>query len=358
MTVELSDEQEKIMKELAKVPRNIQILGGYAGTGKTTLIYHLSRKLSDFKVCAFTGKASNVLKRKKIPAATIHSTIYKAVDDGMGGVYFTLVPRYELNCNGFIIDESSMIGREVYEDLLSFNLPVIFVGDHGQLEPVGENNINVMKNPDYTLEKIHRNAGEIAFFAEWIRKGYRPNAFAYQPQYTGEQVTFINKYQYDDYLEEVDQTICAYNSTRVELNMKARELLGFSGDRPQKNERIMCLRNDHKKGLFNGMQGTIEEIYADRYGNSRIKFKSYCENIIDTDFVPNQFNKEKHEFERSLEEPAPFDYAYAITAHKAQGDEWDNVMVLEQKCGGWKHKRWAYTAASRAREKLIWIGEN
>jgi ATP-dependent exoDNAse (exonuclease V) alpha subunit len=51
----------------------------------------------------------------------------------------------------------------------------------------------------------------------------------------------------------------------------------------------------------------------------------------------------------------PFDYAYAVTCHKAQGDEWDHVLVFEQYSQLWEHARWVYTAATRAREKLTWV---
>ncbi len=51
----------------------------------------------------------------------------------------------------------------------------------------------------------------------------------------------------------------------------------------------------------------------------------------------------------------PFDYAYAATAHKFIGDEADKVIVFEERCRLWEHARWAYTAASRARESLIWV---
>ena len=76
------------------------------------------------------------------------------------------------------------------------------------------------------------------------------------------------------------------------------------------------------------------------------------ENVhYDTD----QFGKESNQFDFS-QDANPFDYAYAITAHKAQGDEWGNVIVYEQQCDKWDNVRWAYTAASRAKNGLIWIG--
>lgn len=50
----------------------------------------------------------------------------------------------------------------------------------------------------------------------------------------------------------------------------------------------------------------------------------------------------------------PFDYAYVVTCHKMQGDEQPNILVYEQVCDKWDHKRWAYTAASRAKDKVYW----
>ncbi|MFN9959486.1 MAG: hypothetical protein ACK55I_40875, partial [bacterium] len=69
-----------------------------------------------------------------------------------------------------------MVGKTIYEDLRSFGKPLIFVGDHGQLEPIGDD-FNLMREPDYRLETIHRNAGEIAHFAEYVRQGYRPSSW-------------------------------------------------------------------------------------------------------------------------------------------------------------------------------------
>jgi ATP-dependent exoDNAse (exonuclease V) alpha subunit len=66
------------------------------------------------------------------------------------------------------------------------------------------------------------------------------------------------------------------------------------------------------------------------------------------------FGQESYKFKYGTDSPNPFDYAYCITAHKSQGDEFEKTLVLEQKCRNWEHKRWAYTAASRSKVKLIW----
>jgi exodeoxyribonuclease-5 len=135
--MELTAHQKHALYQLVKGLRDekkAQItLGGYAGTGKTTLIKYLIKFFPTYAVAAYTGKAANVLRKKGIPASTIHSRIYKPFFDN-GVVYFDLTP--DPGCDGFIIDEASMVSKEIFEDLKAFGLPIVFVGDHGQLEPV------------------------------------------------------------------------------------------------------------------------------------------------------------------------------------------------------------------------------
>src|SRR5262249_24761853 len=154
----------------------VQTLGGLAGSGKTVIVSALSDALPDFKVCALTGKAATVLLARGTKAGTIHSTIYEAIKRGMG-VWLRLRQRSDIPCNGFLVDEASMICRDLYDDLLSFGLPIIFVGDHGQFPPIGDD-VFLMATPRYKLETIHRNAGEIAQFGQHLRAGKPARSFA------------------------------------------------------------------------------------------------------------------------------------------------------------------------------------
>lgn len=348
--MKLTKQQKDVIRNLIGVKKNVQTLGGYAGTGKTTIIRHIVEVLDTWAVCAYTGKASNVLRKKGIEeASTIHSLIYTPVEED-GEVRFML--KKDLGIGGFIVDEASMVSREIHYDLLHFDLPIIFVGDHGQLEPVGQD-VHLMNKPDYTLEEIHRNAGEIAFFAEWVRKGNRPSDFRLHPEYRG-AVEFLSNDQAARRLCEADQIICAFNKTRVGLNRQVREQLGYSGDCPEPGENVMCLRNNRNLGLFNGMQGEVVYNHVFEYGTPEMGFESDGTEYH-VRYDPTQFNREKYDFSTNKEDPDPFDYAYCITCHKAQGDEWDTVMVFEQHCKGWDHKRWAYTAASRAKKRVLWV---
>jgi exodeoxyribonuclease-5 len=256
------------------------------------------------------------------------------------------VLRDSLDCQGIVIDEASMVNEEIYSDLKYFNIPLIFIGDHGQLPPVGGKDFNLMGNPDYRLEEIHRNAGDIAHFANHIRQGLNPHDFP-----KSKQIEFVYQLS-DDVLIKADQVICAYNATRVKLNKQIRAKLGYK-DFLVNGDKVMCLRNNRKVGIFNGMQGKVSNYHIEK-GRVYIDFEAngfFPKLEID----PIAFHSEKPTFDRDPDSPHPFEYAYAITAHKSQGDQFDSVCVLEQKCNNWDHNRWFYTAVSRAKSKLIII---
>lgn len=335
----------KIVKDLREEKRPQVSLGGFAGTGKSTLLKYLVKFFPTFAIAAYTGKAANVLRKKGIQSATtIHSRIYKPYFDENGAVYFDLTD--DPSCDGFLIDESSMISREIYDDLCSFGLPMVYVGDHGQLEPIGTD-FNLMKKPDYKLEEIHRNAGDIAKFAEHVRNGYPSRTF----KCSDDSVRFLSQKELtDDMLTSVDQIICAYNKTRVAINARVREALGYTGIL-NVGEKIMCLRNNRRQGLFNGMQGIVRNLYT--YKNKKCMDFEFDDFLIEgIRYDEKQFGQESYDIKMGQDTPNPFDYAACITAHKSQGDEFDSVLVLEQKCAKWDHKRWIYTAASRAKSNL------
>jgi exodeoxyribonuclease-5 len=352
---QLTPEQDKVIVALLKGARDkvpVQTLGGYAGSGKSLVVRALFEKVPDFAVCTLTGKAADVLRRRGVPATTIHSLIYDRWDDEAGGA-IRFVRKRGIPFDGILVDESSMVGEGIYDDLLSFDLPVIFVGDHGQLEPINSD-FNLMCNPDHRLEHVHRNAGEIARFAEWIRNGHDPARF---PCESTNRVEFVDSGAIGDrkIWDVVDQIICGYNNKRVAINGWIRGAKGMGDTALVGGERVICLRNNRRYGVFNGQQGVATDCcwLGDRWC---IDFDSYGASFRDIPVHPDQFGQEKT-IPFDLEEKddrIPFDYAYAITCHKSQGDQFNKVMVLEQRCSRWDHKRWAYTAASRAREKVYW----
>jgi len=346
----LTDEQKDAIRGILKSIKNNQVttFGGLAGVGKTLCINTLAKSLPNFCICAYTGKATNVLRRRGlVGAATIHSTIYRPYKDIKGDTVWNLASPHDIPfVEGFIVDEASMCNMEIDRDLRSFGKPIIYVGDHGQLEPVGGTKFNLMANPMFKLETIHRNAGEIAHFAGHLREGKNPRDFPCEKQVQIVKEKVITSKN----LADTDQIICAYNKTRVKLNARVRKEKGVEWTYLTVGDKIMCLRNNRLQQLFNGMQGIVTKIRKD----FRFDFLSDGVQFNKIQYNPEQFGKETNQFE--FNDPAhPFDYAYCITAHKSQGDSFDNIIVYEQKCDKWDHKRWAYTAASRAKNGLVWV---
>jgi exodeoxyribonuclease-5 len=335
----------------------VQTLGGYAGTGKSTVIRALWDELPSYAVAAYTGKAASVLRRKGLKASTLHSLLYRphevvwTDDEGevQRSVHWELKEPDEVECSGFLVDEASMVSEALYQDLLSFERPIIFVGDHGQLPPI-EGCLNLMESPDITLETVHRNAGEIAHFAELLREDNFACDWRRDPRCTGERVRIIDGHAAKKNPATIDtQHIVAFNKTRVALNRAVRARLGRPLGRPVAGDRVICLQNDRARGLFNGMQGEVTQI-----DDHRLTFAS-GDVLVRVPYEPEAFDREKHISGRDPKGRIPFDYAYAITCHKAQGDEFDTARVHEARCPFWEHRRWAYTAASRARTYLTWV---
>jgi exodeoxyribonuclease-5 len=323
-------------------------IGGLAGTGKTTLLKVLADELPGWQATAVTGKACDVLRRKGLDASTLHSLIYHPLRQPDSSAAFVLKSTARITCRGFLVDEASMVSSDLYQDLWSFRLPILFIGDHGQLPPVGSE-INLMNDPDYTLEEIHRNAGPIAFFAEHLRNGRSPWKFE-----AADEIKVLDAADLDDdTLVSVDQVIVGFNKTRVAINNKIRRLLGRQ-HLPEVGDRVICLRNTSAAGLFNGQQGIVENIDMN---NNKMDFYSHGELYQDVRYDPDVIGTEKPEIDYDPEAPHPFEYAYAITCHKAQGSEWDQVLVLEEHCPYWEPIRWNYTAASRATHRLYCVPE-
>lgn len=351
--MQLTDEQKQVVRGIIKSLDNNQVvtMGGLAGTGKSTiskvLLEALAAKNKTFSSAAFTGKATNVLRKKGIAASTIHSCIYSPETDPVTHeTSWVRKTNKEVTSqiDGFLIDEASMVSKEIHEDLVSFGIPIIYVGDHGQLEPIGSK-FNLMENPMFRLETVHRNAGEIAHFAQHLRLGNEARTFDGQ---TNVQIISESAIE-DKHLAAVDQIIVAFNKTRVKINNRVRCHKKIDATFIAKGEKIICLRNNRLAGLFNGMQGSVTSVKK----KSRLDFVSDGELFQNIKYDPDQFGQESYKFVQDGDNP--FDYAYAITCHKAQGDQFGNVIVFEQECDKWDHVRWAYTAASRAVNGLIWI---
>jgi exodeoxyribonuclease-5 len=355
-TVEFSKDQQAALDEIldwrARDPRGDNqylTLGGYAGTGKTTLIAYLASTWPGVATVAVCGKAAHVLRLKGVPnAQTAHSLLYVPMPSIGGGVRYrkrSYLPGVET----IIVDEASMIDHVLFRDLLSFALPTVFIGDHGQLEPIGTNP-NLMANPMLRLETIHRQArgNPILRLATAFREGRRVRPWQ-DPQ---GRLRVLGRRAFDQLVSPDVQMICGFNKTRHRVNQQVRRMLSHEGQLVAPGEKLICLQNNKKWNIFNGQQVTVLDIAREGRRTIDLEVEADDGRSFMLPCLREQFGRDAiKEIQKRV---ALMDYGYCLTAHKAQGSEWNEVLVLEEIDGRWDSRRWRYTVATRAKERLVY----
>jgi len=376
-------------------------LFGYAGTGKTTLAKHLAEGVSGTVLfAAFTGKAAYVLQTKGCEGATtIHSLIYHSRDKGKAQLkemeaqlqalinelldegedpeksdrvkdlrkmvekereaikqpFFVLNPDSEVrHAKLVIIDECSMVDARMGEDLLSFGVKVLVLGDPAQLPPVGgAGYFTENVRPNVMLEEIHRQAEEspIIRMATQVRKE--------QPLSLGEfgnDCRVLSGEKIDpDLALAFGQILVGKNKTRFATNRRVRTLKGHDDPYPVIGDRLVCLRNDHDAGLLNGAIFNVSSVGGVMDQKVVMDIVPEGNNFAQSVMAHEHYFLGKGDdlpwFERK--EAQEFDYGYALTVHKAQGSQWDSVLLFDESyCFRKDRWRWLYTGITRAAEKL------
>lgn len=403
-------------------------LYGAAGTGKSfivgEIISALGISIADVAFATPTGKAATVLmQRFNYPnISTLCHLIYKPyttdkllltddnkIDKIESTTRFSLKPKLEFSL--IVLDEVSMVDRIQMDDLLSFGIPVIAIGDPFQLPPINDSPLDP-NGADALLTEIVRQAADnpIINIATMIRNGKMP-----LPGNYGDKVMIIEKSKLSPSMEmqmmlAADQVICGLNKTRKMLNRKIRQKLGFTNKLPQKHDKMICKSNEpfimitNNINLCNGMIGRCNED-SNIVGDDLLKM-SFSADIVPTlkyslltdagIFNTDEFKYDQHwlaykmrdgtyaAHKKVVEEMRKYDYdlyrrlvtinngnkmrsigksaitrfdfAYAISCHASQGSEFDNVLVFDESYAFRSNAyRWLYTAVTRAKQRLIII---
>lgn len=379
-------------------------IGGYAGTGKTFLISKLRTEIKKqypnavVAFCAFTGKAASILKRKleeqkniypEDYIGTIHGLIYKVRSRWDKQLKCHVIVGWErIEPKDFlydivIIDEASMVSREIWKDLSIVGKSIIAVGDHGQLPPVSDNSsFNLMKNPDFILTEIQRQAldSPIIWLSKFVREqGYIPFNKMFSPNVF--KISWNNQKCKNTWnnIEFDNNTIvlCGFNQTRCFLNDEIRKRLSYTNTQPYPGEKVVCLRNNHVTKLMNGQIGTVMWVMPEKKDAFLLTidvdgdvYECFTHNLCFGQVTYTMFNITKDSDVQKLKKYAIrkgysggvdyFDYGYVISVHKSQGSEWDRVILFEQRSRHWDdnyYAKWLYTGVTRAKEKLFIISD-
>lgn len=379
----------RIAVERYKQHKPFTVIAGYAGTGKSTLINHiiaaLGIKEDRVAYISFTGKAAEVLRRKGCPnACTAHRLLLKYDRETE-----TFSPRTDLRGKYgiIVVDEVSMLPKKMWDLLLSHGIYVLACGDPGQLPPVdADGTHNILDSPHIFLDEIMRQAEDSGI----IRLSMAIRNSLYLPYGKGSDVQIVPKNGVEEGMYTwADQILVPTNETRSRINDKIRMMLGKTGA-PKPGDKVICLQNHwdilddkYESPLVNGTIGYIKNIEPSSisYNISPTftigpipTYKIDLENEIGEIYTGIHIDKryidqgqktlsEKQEklirkYQRKLPDlPVEMDYGYAITTHRAQGSEWDKVLIFEEYLPYDKieHKKWMYTAVTRGSKRVVLV---
>src|SRR5690606_27770695 len=155
-----------------------------------------------------------------------------------------------------VVDEASMVDAELGRDLLSFGAPVLVLGDPAQLPPIQGGGFFTNEQPDVMLTEVHRQAQDdpIVRLSMDVREGRE-----LAPGQYGE-TEVVHKSALDPArVLNAEQVLVGRNNTRRAYNARMRERRGFTGEFPVAGDKLVCLRNNRRKALFNGGLWTVSE---------------------------------------------------------------------------------------------------
>lgn len=360
LSVQQTDALASIESWLAKPGDNkIFRLFGHAGSGKTFLARHIAEGRRTV-FCAFTGKAASVMRRAGCAdAATIHSLLYMPEEDARGQVHFVPNPDTALSfADLIVIDECSMVGAQLARDLLGFGKPILVLGDPGQLPPPDNSDQSYFTSAsaDFLLTEIHRQAegDPILDLAHRARQGLPlPRG-----QYGASRVI-----GFDDLdapaLISADQILVGRRDTAARVNARLRAFLDHTDPMPVPGDKLVCGKNIHAEGAFNGTLWRVDTVqraddgflkvtlHADDDPQHKIKVAVHSAHFTGGADALCPTHKRRSKV---------FHYGYALTVHKAQGSQWDHVVLIDE-AGSFPSlcANWRYTGITRAIERLTFV---
>ena len=396
----LTEEQQKAVDVVIQRYLNgekYSVIAGPAGTGKSEVVRFIAAKMEglgleekDIVYTSFTGKATQVLQKKgNQNTLTLHKLLFVSHPKPNGG--YVNIPVTSIPYRLVFIDEISMAPKSLIQRLASYpNVYVVCCGDDQQLPPINKNEDNhLLDHPHARLTKIMRQE-EGSEIIELSRKVREKEFVDY---FKGKEVQVIRKSELSTgMLQWADQILVATNETRKAINAQMRGLLGH-GEDPEDGDKLICCRNyweDECNGgnaLVNGTIGYLKDGYKSFVMIPGQLNKMQCGCTRQVDIVNGTFVETDGEEYKDLRMdknmiitgdktldwkteyaisqskiykhllPYEFTYGYAITVHRAQGSQWDKVLVIEENFpfNEEEHKRWLYTAVTRAAKKLVLV---
>jgi exodeoxyribonuclease-5 len=247
-----------------------------------------------------------------------------------------------------------MVDAELGRDLLSFGKPVLVLGDPAQLPPIAGGGFFTEAEPDAMLTEVHRQAQDNPI----VRLSMDIRAGEYlEPGRYGDSEVIARDRLDPQRVVEADQVLVGRNATRRAYNTRMRARRGFEEPMPAAGDKLVCLRNNRKKGLFNGGLWTVKERGSRKTGIISMRLLPDDETAargVKVSVRPECFTGGIEKIDWLRRKPYDeFDYGYVLTVHKAQGSQWDDIVLFDESFAfPESRERWLYTGITRAAKKL------
>ncbi len=332
-------------------------LFGYAGTGKTTLARHIADDVNgEVKFAAFTGKAALVMRNKGCTnASTIHSLIYRTREFGDEQPSFELwddAPASKAKL--IIIDECSMVDAELGRDLMSFDCPLLVLGDPAQLPPIQGGGFFTNTDPNAMLTEVHRQAQNdpIVRMSMTVREGGTLDMGTF-----GASEVVRRDALDPERVMAADQILVGRNTTRRSYNMRVRQKQNIEDPLPVAGDKLVCLRNNRKKSLFNGGLWRVKSRAQSKSQIVTMRLspdEGFGAKVVKVSVRKDCFSGGIEDIPWEQRRPYDeFDYGYVLTVHKSQGSQWDDVVLFDESFAFQDSRaRWLYTGITRAAKRL------
>lgn len=368
---------------------------GPPGSGKSVVLNEIVKRLdldvlTEVAAMSFIGSASLVMRMKGLlNAKTAHSWIYNirseklidkngnvVMDDLLGVPVMTqkfvpvdfLSPDIKL----IIIDEGYSMPMKLRPHIEKFGIKILVCGDQNQLPPVGDDPAFLASGKIYHLTECMRQIGreDINFIANRVNLG-----LPLLNGYYGNSLVINKEDLTDDMLLWADAVICCRNRTRDVLNKRIRRIKGYTSELPQYGEKVVVRNNNwlesvststgYDINLTNGLIGKVLNnpdvssfdndlfslTFAPDLSPNTIFFNIRCnyKHMISDNDTRIKIRKNKYS------KGNMFEYAYAITAHIAQGSQFHNVIYIEEYMPQEIQTNLNLVGASRADRCLIYV---
>lgn len=370
-------------------------ISGPAGSGKTTVVKSITSELGysdgiEILYVAFIGKAALALRLSGVPGRTIHSVVYRpiktqAIDkvtkepifiNGSPKTVLRFIKNETLgnNVKLIVVDEAGMVETTMGNDLLSFGIPILALGDLNQLPPVFGNSLFLQK-PDVILDTVMRQAKDslILYIADLARMGYQIQYGTYGE--TGDvrvvrKRDFICSHEFaQEMLKDQNMVICGTNHMRDNLNWYIRSRMYHrTSNMVEVGDKLICRHNywttllpdNPGIALTNGMIGYVDFVNRrpSSHGKIEIDFRpeftstTFKSLPIDRKYLFDPYDKRKTMMTFG-NNSFVFELGYCITCHLSQGSQGENVLVFVENYEDSDYfRKWLYTAVTRARKKL------